>query len=100
MDIRLARSIDGSRRRGLDFIFALGLRGQKEPPHVRGRLYQRRHANWSQKIADATPDRGDAEVLRDRARRLSEMADRFERREDESSSPGPSKPSLTPLVAV
>ena len=28
------------------------------------------------------------------------MADRFERREDESSSPGPSKPSLTPLVAV
>jgi len=52
----------------------------------------RRHADWSQKIADATPDRGDADVLRDRARRLSEMADRFERREKESPRPGLSKP--------
>jgi hypothetical protein len=43
----------------------------------------RRHADWSQRIADATPDQKDADVLRDRARRLSELADRFEREENE-----------------
>jgi hypothetical protein len=43
----------------------------------------RRHADWSRRIANATPDQKDADVLRDRARRLSELADRFEREENE-----------------
>jgi hypothetical protein len=43
----------------------------------------RQHADWAQRIAKATPDQKDADIIRAYARRLSEIADRFERQENE-----------------
>ena len=50
----------------------------------------RQHAEWAQRIAEATPDQKDADLLLDRARRLSEIADRFARQENPPINPAPS----------
>jgi hypothetical protein len=41
----------------------------------------RTHANWNLRVAVATPDRKDADVLRARARTLLALADRLESQE-------------------
>ena len=38
----------------------------------------RQHAEWAQRIAEATPDQKDANLILARARRLSEIEERFE----------------------
>ena len=50
----------------------------------------RQHAEWAQRIAEATPDQKDADLILARARRLSEIADRFERQENPPINPAPS----------
>ena len=54
----------------------------------------RTHADWNLRVAEATPDQRDADLLRNRARRLSDLADKLDRREIEMTA-GQNTPTIS-----